>query len=108
MAEGIGDPFGKAFGLADIAAAFVEVGERQRGLATLVRAAEVAEETGDPPRRHIALRLFATILATDRVSRVDRYSHDRSANLRIKGSFTPEERQLAKQLVEAMQPLRTA
>ena len=86
--------------LRDIASAQVEAGDKQQALATLKQAVEVAQKITDASTKVFVLRGIASALATEAIAKSELFQA--FPILRIKKSFTPEEKQIAKQLVEAM------
>ncbi len=89
--------------LKDIALAQVEAGDKEQALATLKQALEVAQKIEYASYKAIALREIAMTLATEPIPENKK---DNPVVRRMKKDFTPKEKQLAKQLVEAI-PVRT-
>lgn len=82
--------------MSDIARILAEAGDVKQAL-------EVAEQVDDKNRKAWALHGIAIALTTESAQEDESFHPDRSVAGRMKRSFTPEERQLAKQLVEALQ-----
>ncbi len=82
-----------------IASVLVQLGDHTQSLATLRHSVSVAQEIEDLDHRKYVLSDIALMLVTEPVSENESNYPIR----RMKKSFTPEEKQLAKQLVEAIQ-----
>ena len=101
----------KAKALRAVASAQVEAGDKEQALATLKQAVEAAQKIHLPGLtmqqrasfKQSALRNIAMALATEPILENKKDNSNRSVERRMKKAFTPKEKQLAKQLVEAVQ-----
>ncbi|MCH8210582.1 MAG: hypothetical protein IIB99_04340 [Planctomycetes bacterium] len=103
MAQKIENAGEKASALSSIASAQVEAGNKEQALAILKQAVEVAQKIEMAYFKQSALREIAMTLATEPIPENKKDNPDRPVVRRMKKAFTPKEKQLAKQLVEAMQ-----
>ena len=99
----IENAIGKADVLRGIALVQAKAGDKEQALATLKQALEVAQKIEDARRKATALRAIAMTLTTEPLRENKKDNPDRPVERRMKKAFTPKEKQLAKQLVEAMQ-----
>jgi len=86
----------------NIAQTQLEAGDKRQALATLKHAMEVAQKIEDAHGKPLALCNIASALATEPVP-VNKKDDPGPSVRRMKKVFTPKEKQLAKQIVEAMQ-----
>ena len=105
VAQKIENSMTKAFVLRDIASALamVKAGDKEQALATLKQAVEVAQKIEDAGRKAPVLSGMALMLATDPIPENKKDNSSFPFGGRMKTAFTPKEKQLAKQLVEAIQ-----
>jgi len=95
VAQQIEDATKKAFSLQAIAMALVKAGEINQAL-------EVAQKIKRAKIKHPLLNHIALVLATDAIPFANTDNANEPTVPRMKKAFTPQEKQLAKQIVEAM------
>lgn len=92
------DVYWKAITLAEIALLLTEAGDREQALAILRHSLESAQKIEFEIGKFYVLNKIAETLAVEPVPEHEKINSDRPVVLRMKASFTPEEKQFSKRI----------